>query len=291
MSSSRRLRLASFFALACAVLSGGALAAPEVQAGPAAWTRGEAANVVADGALVVHAVVPLCDNDQIDCGSTKAGEPENLEHNLYWGAVFGHKRFFGRKASAYRLVSTTRAEKGVLERAVYRRSVSGKPFGREGDIEVVVVLDAIAGGSIDGAVDALFRMAERGGAVAFRDGEADRRLRVDVAVYAGHNRMMDGKMAAAALADDDERRAPIPAVILACDSRSYFREPLEARGSYPVVLTRDLMAPEGYVLEAAVEGLARNEPRQTIRKRVVAAYAKWQRIEEKTAGSIFANLD
>ena len=103
--------------------------------------------------------------------------------------------------------------------------------------------------------------------------------------------MMDGKKAPPALAEDDKRRKPIPSIILACDSRSYFREPLEARGSYPIVLTRDLMAPEGYVLEAAVEGLARNEPRKNVRKRVVAAYAKWQRIEEKTAGSIFASLD
>ena len=46
--------------------------------------------------LVVHVTVPLCSNTQIDCGSAVAGDPDRLETNLYWGAAFGHRRFFDR---------------------------------------------------------------------------------------------------------------------------------------------------------------------------------------------------
>ncbi len=250
-----------------------------------------AAAMAADGVIVVHVVVPLCDNAQIDCGSTRAGAPADLEHNLYWGAVFGHKRHFSRKASAFRLVSTSRDVPGVLERVVFRRETAGKPFGRDSPVGVVLVLDAVHGERIDAAVDAAYRAAERGERVTFREGEADQTLKVDVIGFAGHNRMMDGKEPPPALDKKDETVMPIPSFVLACRSRAYWQEPLEARGSVPLVLTRDLVAPEGYVLEALVDGLARNEARPAIRKRVVAAYAKWQRIEEKVAGGIFARLD
>ncbi len=257
---------------------------------PSGWAADRAAAVVADGVLVVHVVVPLCDNTQIDCGSTRAGDPDDLGHNLYWGAVFGHNRFFSRKASSFGLVSRSDEVTGVLERAVFRKKVAGKAFGRDAGVEVIVVLDAVRGDAIDGAVDSFYRVAERGARVTFQDGQATRTLPVDVAGYAGHNRMMDGKKPPPKL-ENEKGRASIPSFVLACYSNGYFREPLAERGSRALVLTDALMAPEGYVLEAVIEGLARNESRPAIRKRVVAAYAKWQGIEEKVAGPIFAKLE
>lgn len=248
-----------------------------------------AAAMVADGAVVVRVVVPLCHNDQVDCGSARAGDPDDLDHNLYWGAIFGHRRHFGRKASAYTRVSTSRAQPGILERVVFRREVRGAPFGRDHPVSVIVVLDAVHGDRIDEAVDEVFLAAERGDQVTIGEGDERRTLPVDVIGYAGHNRMMDGKEPPAPLEPEegDESSSPIPSFVLACRSRQYWQAPLEARGSRPLVMTRDLMAPEGYVLEALVDGLARNEDKAAIRRRVVAAYAKWQRIEEKVAGGIF----
>ena len=43
-------------------------------------------------------------------------------------------------------------------------------------------------------------------------------------------------------------------------------------------MTRDLMAPEGYVIEAMVRGLGDHLTQPKLRKRVVSAYAHWQRI-------------
>ena len=53
-------------------------------------------------------------------------------------------------------------------------------------------------------------------------------------------------------------------------------------------MTRDLMAPEGYAVEAVVDALGDNVSAREIRARVVRAYARWQRIPEKVASTIFA---
>jgi hypothetical protein len=279
------------FAVSVIAALGGA---PPVQAAaPTGWVGDREEKLLGDGTLAVHVLVPLCDNEQVDCGSTRAGDPDDLGHNLYWGAVFGHKRFFSRKASSFSLLSTTTEAGGTLERAVFRKTTSGKPFGRDGDIEVILILDAIHGASIDDAVDRFYREAERGAWVHFEQGEKSRSVRADIVGYAGHNRMMDGKKPPAKQKADKKASAgeSIDSFVLACDSNGYFKAPLEERASRPLVLTSALMAPEGYVLEAVVEGLARNEPRSLIRKRAVVAYAKWQNITEKAAGSIFAKLD
>ena len=43
------------------------------------------------------------------------------------------------------------------------------------------------------------------------------------------------------------------AVVLACLSKAYFLDPLEAAGAHPLLLTTGLMAPEAYTLHAAIE--------------------------------------
>lgn len=55
-------------------------------------------------------------------------------------------------------------------------------------------------------------------------------------------------------------------------------------------MTRDLMAPEGYIVEAMARGLGERATAQELRQRVVKAYAKWQRIPERTASTIFARV-
>jgi hypothetical protein len=47
------------------------------------------------------------------------------------------------------------------------------------------------------------------------------------------------------------------------------------------------MAPEGYVVDAVVQGLGERASPKDLRRRAISAYAKFQRIEEKVAGRIF----
>jgi hypothetical protein len=234
--------------------------------------------------LVVYVVVPLCSNAQINCGSSIAGKPADLAHNVYWGAVFGARRFLERKESGWEKVEVTRGDDVFLERAIFRRRVPGAPWGQGEPREELVVLQAVHGDAIDRAVDHFWRTATEGGAVTFEDAGRSRTVNIDVAGYAGHNRLMDGKR----LPPAPSSGAPVPAFVLACNSEPYFAESLERAGSAPLVTTRTLMAPEGYLVDALAVGLGERLGSADLRRRAVAAYAKWQRLTPREAGSVFA---
>ncbi|MBK9261649.1 MAG: hypothetical protein IPM54_17820 [Polyangiaceae bacterium] len=240
----------------------------------------------ASAPLVIHVIVPLCSNEQIDCGSPAAGAAGNLRTNLYWGALFGHRRFFDRKQSEFARIDVARGKGALLERAVYRRMIPGAAEGRT--IEQIVVLDAYHGASIDQAVDMFWHRATHGGVVHFRDGEKDREVRVSIAGYAGHNRLMDGVELPAV---PKGRATAIPSFVLACASEQYFGPALRAAGSETLVMTRTLMAPEGYVLDAVVRAIGDGAAPAQIRGAAVKAYAKWQKLSESVAGTIFAKTE
>ncbi|MEZ4219994.1 MAG: hypothetical protein R3B13_03625 [Polyangiaceae bacterium] len=237
--------------------------------------------------LVVRVIVALCHNDQVDCGSQAAGAPGNLKTNLYWGAIFGARRFLERKGSAFQRVFLAPGPDGVLERAVYRRKVPAKRWGlaRTEPIEQLVVLDAVHGNAIDRAVTGFWRTATEGDTVEFLDAGKSRRLGVHVAGYVGHNRLMDGTRLPAA---PRSAKQAIPSFVLACYSESYFSAALTRAGSKPLVMTRALMAPEGYVLNAVLLGIGDGQSEQVARARAVAAYAKWQKLSNGVASRIFA---
>ncbi len=236
--------------------------------------------------IVVHVVVPLCHNEQIDCGSPALGDPDNLRTNLYWGALFGARRMFDKKRFGYEKLGQERAPDGVLERVVYRRWVEGDEGA--GKVEHITVLDAIDGNRIDDAVLRFFRAATEGERLMIVDGDTQRQLAVDAVGYAGHNRLMDD------LELPELRQGkghPIPSFVLACYSNAYFTQALVDAGSMPMVMTESLMAPEGYVVEAASRGLAVGDDRPAVRRRVVRAYAQWQKISRRTASRVFSDLD
>jgi hypothetical protein len=256
--------------------------------------------------LVTFVLVPLCSNDQIDCGSTAAGRPGNLNTNIYWGAVFGIRRFFERKSSAWTRVELTQgADQGfrspegkpldhvppgvLLERAVYvRKADPGDATGkRAASGEQIVVLQAVHGAQIDHAISLFWSLATAGGRVRFQDGQRIRDERVHVAGYAGHNRLMDGiKLPAPPGAR--KVAEPIPSFVMACASDAYFSDSLRQAGSEPLVMTRSLMAPEGYVIDGIAQALGDNAALPDVRDRAVQAYANWQRLSNGVASTIFA---
>jgi hypothetical protein len=244
-----------------------------------------AADVAAGRPLVVHVVVALCSNEQIDCGSGIAGRPGDLEHNVYWGAVFGARRFFDRPRGGWTRVGVEHPDEVELERVVHRRMVAGAAWGRAEPVEVLIVLSAIHGASIDAAVDRFWTQATEGGRVTFRDGDQVRSERVSVVGYAGHNRLMDGRALPSITTAD---RSPIPSFVVACKSDAYFAEALSTAGSSPLITTRALMAPEGYVLDAIARGLAENRSVTEVRARAVDAYATWLRLDRRDASWVFA---
>ncbi len=248
------------------------------------WDRDRVRKDLAAGKpLVVHVTVALCSNQQIDCGSQIAGRAGNLSHNVYWGAIFGARRFLEMKSSGWQRVSLGKVDDTVLERAVYRRTIPAKRWGldRKQPVEQLVVLDAVHGDRIDQAVTGFWKGATGGEKVTL-DGRGE--LAVHVAGYVGHNRLMDGLD----LPDREASEGAIPSFVLACYSENYFGKKLRRAGSRPLVMTKQLMAPEGYLLHAVLTGIGDNKDERQIRLGAVQAYAKWQKLSHGAAAWIFA---
>jgi hypothetical protein len=275
-----RFRRQLLIAIALCLSAGTARAAPS-------WEPGKVRADLEQGLpLVVHVTVALCSNRQIDCGSKVAGRPGDLGKNIYWGAIFGARRFLERKRSEFSKIEVHRVDDVVLERAVYRRRVPASRWKltRAGKVEEIVVLDAVHGDHIDSAVLGFWGDATRGAEVVIHDQGQERKLRVHVAGYVGHNRLMDGLALPDATPSDD---APA-SFVLACYSEQYFGKALRGAGSKPIVMTRQLMAPEGYVLDAVLRGLGDGMSIREVRQRTVAAYAKWSGLSPGVASTLFA---
>jgi hypothetical protein len=73
-------------------------------------------------------------------------------------------------------------------------------------------------------------------------------------------------------------------------SEQFFGPVLQSLGSRPVVLTRTMMAPEAYLLEALASAVARHGPTEpaALRTALVEAYARYQRITPRAASTVFS---
>lgn len=229
---------------------------------------------------VAHVIVALADNRYQGIVPVPAaiGNGDDADRNLYWGAGYGLRTFL-RKSADWEAVGPCRPGAGPwLERCVFRHR-------RE---KVYVVADAYRGREIQRAVADFFAFAAGrapqrspvGGAQFLRAGGAS-----GLVVYVGHDGLMDFALDRYESPADDKRR---DAVILACASKIYFAEGLRRAGANPLLWTTGLMAPEAYVVEAALAGWAQNETGEQIRARAARAYDKYQHCGLKAAMRLFA---
>lgn len=241
--------------------------------------------------LVSIVIVPLCANPQIACGGGGAGDPRSHSRNLYWGAVFGARTMFD-SSRQWKAAGSATANGPLLEVKVYERSLPARNWpNANGTVRHVVILCAVNGESIDLAVQWFWQLATEGkppdalssvNALNPNTGT----LRPHIVGYAGHNRLMDGLRLPRA---PKSNANAIPSFVLACRSEAYFGDRLRAAGSTPLLMTRDLVAPEGYVLRSIATSLSTNSTLTMLRARAVGEYARFQRISEQRAGLIFTH--
>ncbi|MCC6810736.1 MAG: hypothetical protein IT381_25125 [Deltaproteobacteria bacterium] len=221
--------------------------------------------IAASAPLEVQVFVPLCDSAIIDCGNKKLGDPASLDTNLYWGAAYGADRYLAAQPAFARLPSASPSKPAILKVTRFSRQP------KRGERTVNVELLAYHGAQIDVA------LADYFAAVA---GPSS----ADVVLWMGHDRLMD--VAAPALSAG---ASPKPTLVLACASESYFGPALKTIGANRLAMTRSLMAPEAYLLVAALETFATKgtTDKAALRAALVDAYAKFQKISAKAAGSVF----
>jgi hypothetical protein len=214
--------------------------------------------------------------------SASLGNGDNPATNLYWGAAFGVKTFFGNSKD-WELVSTVANPRAsVLERRIFKHKQR----------DVFIVADAYRGKDISQATwDFLQAASGRPGElVKIKSGARTMEFNTDgsaeLVAYVGHNGLMDFALHSMPQTRDERNRK---AIILACMSKQYFAAPLKSTGARPLLWTTNLMAPEAYVLSAAIDGWLKSETDEQIRLRAAKAYNTYQNCGLKSANKLFAS--
>lgn len=231
----------------------------------------------------IHVVVALCDNQSqgIVPVPARIGNGDDPANNLYWGAGFGVKSFF-KKAKDWTLVATLSNPKPVvLERLIFKHKTK----------DVYLVADAYRGREIKQSIADFFAFAAGDKTEWLETTINAKTVNIDAGgnanllVYVGHDGLMEFSLDKLPTKTDERKRETI---MLACISKRFFAEPLKATGAKPLLWTTGLMAPEAYVLKAAIDGWLAKESDEQIRKRAAAAYHQYQKCGVKAALNLFA---
>lgn len=233
---------------------------------------------------VVHVLVALCDNfhQKIVPVPKNLGTGDDPENNLYWGAMYGIKTYFRNSADWIFIKEIKNPEPNILRRAIFKHNGSN----------TYMVADAYIGKMIHETISDFFNFSSGREAqdISTVYNNEDIRLRIkggaDLVAYVGHNGLMDFRL------NDYPTKFQVrkkDVIVLACYSKSFFKAPLEEAGTVAVLWTNSKLAPEGYVLKAALDSWIKKEPPEEIRKSAAKAYAKYQKISEKSALRMFAS--
>jgi hypothetical protein len=229
---------------------------------------------------LIHVLVALCDNESqgIVPVPARIGNGDDPANNLYWGARFGVKTFF-KRASDWKLIAETRNPRaGILERLVFKHQ----------DKNIHLIADAYRGREIKRCVADFFEFSagRASETITANSVELQAGGGADLVAYVGHDGLMDFSLDSYPQKADDRRR---DAIMLACISKRYFAEPLRKTGARPLLWTTGLMAPEAYVLKAAMDGWVLNENEEEVRRRAATAYNQYQRCGVNAALRLFSS--
>ncbi|TND08041.1 MAG: hypothetical protein FD123_2595 [Bacteroidetes bacterium] len=231
---------------------------------------------------IIHVCVALCDNDSqgIVPVPKKIGNGNDPNQNLYWGCGYGVRTFFTNAGDWQKVATVKNAAPNVLERCVFKHR----------RYDVILVADAFRGARIRQCTEKFLDNASgnctdtlsvnlTSGKKLINLGDAQ------LVCYVGHDGLMDFS-----IDNPPKNKGGIKkdVIILACVSRSYYREAVKLAGANPLLWTTGLMAPEAYTLKAAVDGWILKEDGQSIRKRAAEAYNQYQKCGIKGAMNLFA---
>jgi len=193
------------------------------------------------------------------------GNGDNAETNLYWGNDEGLKGVFDR-SKRWKLVNKheTPQDEVVLSRRTYRR-VGGN---------LVLVARAYRGTAMKRCIQDYEGAVEHGG--------------YDLAVFIGHDGLMDFELPMPTRTAD--RTTKSDCVALCCLSEQYFKPRLLAAGGRPVLLTTQRMYPGSFILEALTDTWAAGGNLSAMRQSAAEAYSRNQKISERAAMGVFAEL-
>lgn len=238
------------------------------------------------GVKVVHVFVALCDNKHqgIVPVPEALGNGQDPKSNLYWGAQFGADTFFRNSKDWTPVEPVDPPERPeILAWSVFVAKAQEHP--------VIVVMCAYDGRHMKAALTDFLGSAAGLGLTKLSAGTGDSKRmidaggRADMVCFVGHNGLMDMKVESRSDLVRPDR--PESAVVLACRSYPYFKEPLRKAKCRPLITTTGLMSPEAYTLDAIIRSWAAGDEAETTCDKAAAAYAKYQKCSVEAAKRLF----
>ncbi|QCX37983.1 hypothetical protein FF125_05865 [Aureibaculum algae] len=227
----------------------------------------------------IHTFVALCDN--INQGIVPVpkslGNGQDTKNNLYWGATYGVKSYFKNKTSDWNLVSTFASNNPIiLERILFKHK----------SIDVYMLADAYDGEKIKTCIEDFLKASNGQKPITITHDKMslDFGGSADLVSYIGHDGLMDFDINITYKSTETTKK---DAIVLACYSKNYFSSELKSAKANPILWTTHLMAPEAYVLKAALDGWIHNETGKQIDERAAQAYHKYQKCGIKGARNLF----
>lgn len=196
--------------------------------------------------LIVHAFIPLCDNDnQGIVPTTKSlGDGLNLKSNLYWATSGGTKGYFKKQADWQMVYNQFDTDTNVLERIVFKHQYN--------QATVYLVADAYRGDRMEATInDYLAAISNnRQQSIQLTDSSLLHIAgKADLIIFNGHNGVMDN-ITIKPWINTSSKRTDI--VMNACVSYGYLQAEFMKAGGYPLVRTNTLLYPGAYVLEQII---------------------------------------
>lgn len=194
------------------------------------------------------------------------GNGDDPERNLYWGTTEGMKSVFD-KSKEWTLTEKSDSPQGpyVLRSRTYRHSKTG----------TILSAKAYRGAAIRNCV------------LDFEDAVCSGTY--DMAVFIGHNGLMDFDLPVPA--KSDKRTKTPDCVVLCCKSEQYFKKRIESAGGRPILLTTQFMYPGSFILHAVADAWLGGATIDEIRERAGLAYASNQKLSKKSGIGVFAKIE
>jgi hypothetical protein len=227
----------------------------------------------------IHVFVALCDNANqgIVPVPSSLGNGQDPKSNLYWGAAYGLKTFFKKSTSDWNLLQVLPANNAViLERLLFKHKTE----------DVYMLAEAYDGAKMETCLADYFASSRSNFNLSIKHEKIDLNFggKADLIAFVGHNGLMDFDFTLGAPGAVSE---PKDAIMLCCYSKAYFEEHLQKTNANPILWTTHLMAPEAYVLEAALKGWVLHETGAQIDERAAVAYDKFQHCGMRGARNLF----
>ncbi|MEL6556597.1 MAG: hypothetical protein AAFQ94_00340 [Bacteroidota bacterium] len=228
----------------------------------------------------IHVFVALCDNVNQGIVPVPAliGNGQDPKNNLYWGALYGVKTFFKKTSATWIYQATIKSEASeILESILFEHKTKN----------IYLLADAYDGAKIKKCTEDFLLASNTNFTRNITHNEQNIKFggASDLVSYVGHDGLMEF--------DVNLNYQPMPAkrvdaIILACASQDYFEGEIVKSKATPVLWTTNLMAPEAYTLEAALNAWSDRKTAFEIKEQAAQAYHQYQKCGINGARRLFA---